>query len=196
MYVLIFLAGTCSISWLFINHCEWRLLGFPRHASETPTILISWFSMMPLCGPFPLVQDQYRPFDLLEDHHDTKLVDFDLLPQFMHSPVCSGRDVVDCDGKSTLPLSSQDAKERPREWLIVSLGYEYNGKLATLLKPRQTISCIVFGIVRIIELFGSDQESTYVHLLDDLLSNGMMRAWRLSIMLENSLILCMYCLSM
>ena len=24
---------TCSISWLFINHCEWRLLGFPRHAS-------------------------------------------------------------------------------------------------------------------------------------------------------------------
>ena len=30
--VLIFLV-TCSISWLFINHCEWRLLGFPRHAS-------------------------------------------------------------------------------------------------------------------------------------------------------------------
>ena len=33
MSVLIFLAGTCSISWLSIIHCEWRLLGFPRHAS-------------------------------------------------------------------------------------------------------------------------------------------------------------------
>ena len=33
MSVLIYLTGTCSISWLFINHCEWRLLGFPRHAS-------------------------------------------------------------------------------------------------------------------------------------------------------------------
>ena len=32
MSVLIFLAGICSIIWLFINHCEWRLLGFPRHA--------------------------------------------------------------------------------------------------------------------------------------------------------------------
>ena len=35
MSVLIFLAGTCSISWLFINHCEWRLLGFPRRASPS-----------------------------------------------------------------------------------------------------------------------------------------------------------------
>ena len=33
MSVLFFLTGTCSISWLFINHCEWRLLGFLRHAS-------------------------------------------------------------------------------------------------------------------------------------------------------------------
>ena len=33
MSALIFLAGTCSISWPFINHCEWRLLGFPRYAS-------------------------------------------------------------------------------------------------------------------------------------------------------------------
>ena len=31
--VLIFLAGTCSLSWLLINLCEWRLPGFPRHAS-------------------------------------------------------------------------------------------------------------------------------------------------------------------
>ena len=34
MSVLIFLAGTCYISWLFISRCEWRLLGFPRHASR------------------------------------------------------------------------------------------------------------------------------------------------------------------
>ena len=33
MSVLIFLAGTCAISWLFINHCEWRRLGFQRRAS-------------------------------------------------------------------------------------------------------------------------------------------------------------------
>ena len=33
MSILIFLTCTCSISWLFINHCEWRLLGFTRHAS-------------------------------------------------------------------------------------------------------------------------------------------------------------------
>ena len=33
MSVLRFLPGTCSISWLFINHCEWKFLGFPKHAS-------------------------------------------------------------------------------------------------------------------------------------------------------------------
>ena len=37
---------------------------------EWPTFLISWFSMMPLYGNFPIVYDQYRPFQLLEDHHD------------------------------------------------------------------------------------------------------------------------------
>ena len=30
---LIFLAGTCSMRWLFINHRDWKLLGFPKHAS-------------------------------------------------------------------------------------------------------------------------------------------------------------------
>ena len=30
---ILILASICSISWLFINHCEWRLLGFPRRAS-------------------------------------------------------------------------------------------------------------------------------------------------------------------
>ena len=29
-HVSLDLAGTCAISWLFINHCEWKLLGFPR----------------------------------------------------------------------------------------------------------------------------------------------------------------------
>ena len=54
--------------------------------------------------------------------------------------------------------------------------------------------------MRIIELFGSDQESTkYVYLLvdlfDELFGNEMMRLSRLSVMLENSLVLFMYCLS-
>ena len=33
LHILIFLTSICSISWLFINHCEWWLLSFPRHAS-------------------------------------------------------------------------------------------------------------------------------------------------------------------
>ena len=51
--------------------------------SERPTFLISWFSMMPSCGLFPIVWEQYRTLELLEDHHDIWFVDFDLLPEFM-----------------------------------------------------------------------------------------------------------------
>ena len=40
--------------------------------------------MMPLYGPFPIVEgSKKRPFELLEDHQDTQFVDFDRLPQFM-----------------------------------------------------------------------------------------------------------------
>ena len=39
--------------------------------------------MMPLYGLIPNVQDQCKPFELLEDHHVLLFVDFDLLPQLM-----------------------------------------------------------------------------------------------------------------
>ena len=77
----------------------------------------------------------------------------------------SGRDEIDCDGKSTCPLTSQNAKEKPREWLILSFDDYYNCKLATLnKKPRATNSCIVFGIVRILEWCRSYQELTNMRI--------------------------------
>ena len=39
--------------------------------------------MMPLYGHFPIVYDQEKTFELLQDHHDILSEDFDLLPQFM-----------------------------------------------------------------------------------------------------------------
>ena len=85
--------------------------------------------------------------------------------KWCRSPHCSGRDAVDCDSKSTYHLSCQDAKERPREWLIVNFGFiNTMANWRHCWKSRATNSCIVFSIVRIIELFGSDQESTYKYI--------------------------------
>ena len=71
MSVLIFLAGTCSHQLAFHQLSRVGASRFPEACvSGRPTFLISWFSMMPLCGLFPIVQDQWMPFELLEDHHD------------------------------------------------------------------------------------------------------------------------------
>ena len=43
MSVLIFLASTCFISWLFINHCEWALSvprGMRLGETDLPNFLI------------------------------------------------------------------------------------------------------------------------------------------------------------
>ena len=88
------------------------------------------------------------------------------------------------------PLSSQGAKERPREWLIVNFGCKYNGKLATLLKT--TCNKFVYHLQHCANyriIWKRSRIDKNVHLLDDLLSDGVMRLWRLSIMLGNSLIL-------
>ena len=104
------------------------------------------------------------------------------------NPHCGGRDAVDCDGKSTFPLSSQDAKERPREWPIVKFGYKYNGNLVTLLKT--TCNKFVFRLRHCANYWISWKWSRIdikMYLLVDLFElfgNEMMRLWRLSIKLE------------
>ena len=97
------------------------------------------------------------------------------------NPHCGGRDAVDCDGKSTYPLSSQDAKERPREWPIVNFGEKYNGNLVTLLKT--TCNKLVFRLRHCANYWISWKWSRIdikMYLLVDLFElfgNEMMRLW-------------------
>ena len=97
--------------------------------------------------------------------------------------------------QSTYPLSSQDAKERPREWPIVNFDCKYSGKLMTLLQTTcnkfvcRLRHCANYWIF----LEAIKNRHLLVDLFDDIFGTEMMRLWRMSIMLENSLILFMYC---
>ena len=72
-YVRLDLSCWCLFHQLAFHQSLWvEASRFPEACvSERPTFLISWFSMMPLHGLFPFVQDQKRPFELVEDHRAT-----------------------------------------------------------------------------------------------------------------------------
>ena len=158
--------------------------------SERPTFLISWFSMMRLYGLFQLCKiniDHLIFLKIITTCSMWILICFLNSCKWYRSPHCSGRDAVDCDSWSTYHLSSQDTEERPREWLIVNFGYKYNGKLATLLKI--TCNKFVYRLQHCANywiIWRRSRIDIYVHLLDDHFSDGVMRLWRLSIMLGNS----------
>ena len=104
--------------------------------SERPTFLISWFSKMPLYGPFPIVYNQYRPFELLEDHHDVWFVDF-------------------------WYASSIHANNAP-PWSTTAFGCSVSTTSFHAEKPKMTQHSVSFWwfltcFVWIIELLGSDQ---------------------------------------
>ena len=173
MSVLIFLTSTCSISWLFINHCEWRLLGFPRHASlrDRP----SWS----LDFRWWLCMDSFQVCKIVEDHHNKKIVDFDRLPQFMQIMLRFG-----APQPSVAAWVPRHLMHKCRRWYNVVYRSGGSGNaLNELLNYLEAIknqhictsSCWSFW-----PFFG----------------NEMMRLWQLSIILENSLILFMYCLSL
>ena len=168
MSVFIFLTCICSISWLFNNHCEWRHLGFLRHASLRDRPSQSLDFRWCLCMYF----FQWCKINKGHLSFSRIIMTYNLwiLSCFLHSckeyrtPRCSGRDAVDCDSKSTYPLSSQNAKERPRKWFIVSFGYEYNGKLATLLKNHVQIRVSSSALCELLNHWKRSRIDIYVHL--------------------------------
>ena len=94
----------------------------------------------------------------------------------------------------TYPLSSPDAKERPREWPIVNFDCKYNGELVTLLQTTcNKFVCRLRHCANWFFLEAIKNRHLLVDLFDDFFGTEMMRLWRMSIMLENSLILFMYC---
>ena len=161
MSVLIFLAGTCSISWLFINYCEWRLLGFPRHASlrDRPwkSLDFRWCLGMDL---FQRCKIKKKPFELLEDHHDIKFVSFYLQPQFtqimLSAKLC------------TLTIFMAECHL-----------HMHSGEYRRWHNAAYLSGCSGNALHELLNYLEAIKNRLYIFLL--------------SIMLENSLILCLYC---
>ena len=78
--------------------------------------------------------------------------------------------------------------------IIVSGGFSVSRSMR--LWETDLPNLLIFDDAFVWTLSNCVRINIYVHLLDDLFRGRMMRLWRLSIMLENSLILCMYCLSL
>ena len=140
---------------------------FPKACvSERPTFLISWFSMMPCVDPSQMckINIGHLSFSkIITKYNLWILICFLNSFKWCRSPHCSGRATAS-QHINCLPKTPR--KDRENDSTSVSV-VNTMAKWWLCEKPRATNSCIVFGIVRIIELFGSDQESTkiYVFLL-------------------------------
>ena len=118
--------------------------------SERPTFLISCF----LCK----IKKGHLSFSKIITTKMWILICFLNSCKKCRSPHCSGR----ATASQHIPcLPKTPRKDRENDSSSVSV-INTMAKRWLCEKPRATNSCIVFGIVRNIELFGSDQESTYI----------------------------------
>ena len=151
--------------------------------TERPTFLISWFSMMPLYGLFPIVQDQdgtcwaswgssrhficgFRPASSIHANNGPLLISTCPVAGWIFS------------------LTECEAFAPPSPWIpkTINVIHRSGGSGNALHELLDYLEAI--------------KNRHFVHILDDISGNGMLRLWRLSIMLENSWIFCMYCLSL